>query len=102
MIKIISKFFNIVFKTAFIPENWNVACIIPIYKNQGSRKDANNYRGISLLSCVGKLFTSILNIRLTYYLESYDALGMEQAGFRAKHSTVDHIFNLRTLVNLYI
>ena len=100
--EIITKFFNIIFKTSIIPDKWNVACIIPVYKNRGSRVDPNNYRGISLLSCLGKLFTSVLNIRLTQYLDTYDVLGSEQAGFRAGHSTTDHIFNLRTLINLYI
>ena len=102
MIVIITKFFNIIFKTAVIPEDWNIACIVPIYKNKGSRKDTNNYRGISLLSCLGKLFTSILNKRLSKYLEDYDVLNMDQAGFRPGHSTTGHIFSLRTLINIYL
>ena len=40
--------------------------IIPLYKNKGSRMDPDNYRGITLLSCVGKLFTAAINERLKF------------------------------------
>ena len=63
------KLFNRVLDTGEIPDDWLIGIIIPIYKNKGSRDDANNYRGITLLSCLGKLFTSILNHRLTIFCE---------------------------------
>ena len=62
----------------------------------------NNYRGITLLSCIGKLFTSMLNTRLYTYLTAENLLGNEQVGFRPKHSTLDHVFALHILSNLYI
>ena len=62
----------------------------------------NNYRGITLLSCLGKLFTSVINERLYSYLTNAKILGNEQAGFRPKHSTLDHIFALHVLSNYYI
>ena len=58
--------------------------------------------GITLLSCVAKLFTACVNKRLTDYIESTDQLGEEQAGFREGYSTLDHIFVLHSLVNLYL
>ncbi|CAL4122579.1 unnamed protein product, partial [Meganyctiphanes norvegica] len=61
-----------------------------------------NYRGITLLSCIGKLFTSVLNSRLYSYLTNENILGNEQAGFRPKHSTLDHIFALHILSKSYI
>ena len=61
----------------------------------------DNYRGITLLSCVGKLFTSLLNHRLCIFLEDYGILGEEQAGFRSGYNTVDHVFVLNTLIELY-
>ena len=51
---------------------------------------------------MGKLFTSILNSRLYTYLTSENILGNEQAGFRPKHSTLDHIFALHILTKFYI
>ena len=71
-------------------------------KNKGDINDINNYRGIILLNCLGKLFTSVLNSRLYNYLTSENILGNEQADFRPKHSTLDHIFALQILSNYYI
>ena len=62
--------------------------------------DSNNYRGVTLLSCIGKLFTSVLNERLKVYCESNKIINENQAGFRANHSTVDHIFSLKALTDL--
>lgn len=47
-----------------------------------------------------KLFTSILNNRLTKFLDTYDALNENQAGFRKGYSTVDHIFTLNAIFEL--
>ena len=55
-----------------------------------------------MLSCLGKLFTAVLNERLNSYLEDNDMLGDEQAGFRNGHSTLDHIFVLHSLIDLHL
>ena len=48
------------------------AKIVTLYKNKGERSDCNNYRGISLLSIVGKVFVRVILVRLQklVYLES--------------------------------
>ena len=51
--------------------------------------------------CLGKLFTNIINNRLAQYLEDDNILGEEQAGFRAGYSTLDHMFVLHCLVDIY-
>ena len=75
--------------------------IIPIYKNKGSNDDAKNYRSITLLSCLGKLLTSILNHRLTEYCEDNLIIKEIQAGFRKGYSTLDHVFVIKNLIHLY-
>ena len=92
--------FNKIFDTGCIPESWLIGSIVPIFKNKGDKNDPQNYRPITLLSCIGKLFTAILNDRLNNYLEDYNLLNENQAGFRKKHSTVDHIFVLHTLAGI--
>ena len=89
-------------ETGYIPTDWTIGIIKVLYKNKGDINDVNNYRGITLLSCLGKLFTSVLNSRLYNYLTTENILGSEQAGFRPKHSTIDHIFALHILSNYYI
>ena len=71
------------------------AKIVTLYKNKGDKSDCNNYRGISLLSIVGKVFAKIVLNRLQklgdrVYPES-------QCGFHRNRSTVDMIFSLRQL-----
>ena len=72
----------------------------PLYKNKGSVNDPDNYRRITLLSCTGKLFTACLNKRISYYVDD-TILGEEQAGFRKGYSTIDHIFVLHIIIQLY-
>ena len=93
-------FFNSILDTGHFPEQWSMGCICPIYKNKGDRADVQNYRPITILSCLGKLFTSILNSRLNDYLEESMILSENQAGFRQQYSTSDHIFSLYALIEL--
>ena len=73
--------------------------IQPLYKNKGVRTDPDNYRGISLLSCVAKLFTSCINSRLSMFLEQNDLLKENQAGFRCGYSTIDHVYSLHSIID---
>ena len=78
-----------------VPQDMRDAKIITLYKNKGERNDCNNYRGISLLGIVGKVFARVILVRLQklakrVYPES-------QCGFRAEKSTVDMVFSLRQL-----
>ena len=82
--------------------SWSVGCITPIYKGKGNKKDPDNYRGITVLSCFGKLFTSVLNERINSFLEDNKLLGNEQAGFRKNHSTTEHMFSLHCIISLYL
>lgn len=100
-IGIFCKLFNKVLDTGIVPEQWVQGIIIPIYKGKGDTDQCDNYRGITLLSCVGKVFTSILNKRLTTFIEDNHILLANQAGFRKKHSTLDHCFVLKSLIDLF-
>ena len=55
-----------------------------------------------MLSCLCKLFTSLISKRLGTYIEHFGMLESEQAGFRKNYSTVDHLFVLYTLINIYV
>ena len=71
------------------------ASIITLYKNKGDRSDCNNYRGISVLSIVGKTFARVMLNRLQTLVER--VYPEAQCGFRAQRSTIDMIFSLRQL-----
>ena len=98
---VLTKLFNVILATGCIPEAWVIGIIVPIYKKKGSVENPENYRGITLLSCVGKMFTSLVSKRVSKYVENFELLGNEQAGFRKNFSTSDHIFLLHVLIELY-
>ena len=54
----------------------------------------NNFQPITISSCLGKLFTSILNDRLNTFSEELKVLNESQCGFRKQYSTIDSIFIL--------
>lgn len=95
------KLFNIILDSGKVPDVWLTGIIKPIYKNKGSKTQPENYRGITLLSCLSKLFTSILNSRLNKYADQNELINKTQSGFRKGYSTLDNIFILFFLV-IYI
>ena len=97
LLPIYVRLFNKILNSGIIPDPWLTGKIVPIYKNKGDSKNPENYRPITILSCLGKLFTAIINARLTIYIEENDLLNKNQAGFRKGHSTIDNIFILHLL-----
>jgi len=90
--------FNKIFELGYFPDSWSEGYIVPLHK-KGSVNEVNNYRGITLLSTLGKLFTRVLNNRLGEWAENYSVYIEAQAGFRANMGTTDNIFVLHGLVN---
>ena len=64
--------------------------------------DPNNFRGVSLINTICKMFTSILTSRLDKWTEKYNVLHESQAGFRQQYSTTDNIFTLHALAQKYL
>ena len=89
---------NKVFEMEYFPQKWSDSFLIPLHK-KGSLNNVENYRGISLLSHLGKLFTRILSNRLNVWAENYNVYVEAQAGFRKRMSTVDDIFVLNAVIS---
>ena len=102
VVELIVKLFNLILRTGHIPNEWSIGLIVPIFKKKGSKYDPNNYRGITLLSCLGKLFTLCINVRLNKFAKDKGTIGEEQAAFREDYGTMDHAFVLNEIVNLYL
>jgi len=98
----IMQYLQILFQKCFnsgtVPKAWLHSTITPIFKGSGSRHDHNNYRGITVQSCVAKAFCKILNNRIDKYLHANNILHDEQNGFRKKRSCQDHISSLYFLI----
>ena len=91
------RYFNKLFSSGLYPDNWSEAIIQPLFK-KGDPEIPDNYRGISLLSICSKLYSYILNKRLTCWIDDNNLLSETQAGFRKTYSTTDHLFTLLALI----
>ena len=84
--------FNYVFQSGKYPDVWSQGIINPVYKT-GEMRCPNNYRKITLLSSLGKLFDSILNNRLCCFCkEAFEINNPWQNGFKQGSRTTDNFF----------
>lgn len=89
--------FNYVLSKEIWPARWSTGIIFPLYKHE-SRLEPSNYRPITLLSVVGKLFGRIINERLLAWSERTGMICDEQGGFRPMRGAPDQIFLLREIL----
>lgn len=87
---VLSKLFNYSIKEGVFPSILKRAQIIPIHKS-GPRNDISNYRPISLLPTMSKIFEKLMNCRFAHYLESNKIFTNNQFGFRKGRCTSDAI-----------
>ena len=92
------KLFNSCLTRGHFPDSWSEGHIVPFFKS-GDSSDPVNYRGVTLLSALGKLFSRVLNNRLIAWAEQYEVYIEAQAGFRKGMSTSDNLFVLHGIVS---
>ena len=95
---IIARLFNHLYNLGEFPDQWSKGLIVPIYK-KGDKQQPANYRPITLLSSLCKLYTSILCRRITEWATENYVFSEAQFGYRPTYSTVDACFTLNLLVN---
>ncbi|RUA05525.1 MAG: hypothetical protein DSY43_04445 [Gammaproteobacteria bacterium] len=83
----LTRVFNQSIATGVFPIDWKLARVTPIFK-KGSKSDLNNYRPISVLPVVAKIFEKVIYDQLYTYLNSNNLLANCQSGFRSLHSTL--------------
>ena len=85
--------FNRSLAEGIFPSIWKTAHVSPIYK-KGERNKCNNYRPISLLSCVGKVLEKCVQSHLLTYLSENNLITPSQSGFLPGHSTIYQLLNI--------
>ena len=95
------KLFNRLFSNGKYPKSWGEGIIVPIFKS-GNPDDAQNYRGITLINVLGKVYSQVLLNRLSKWSEENDKLSKNQFGFQKGNSTIDCIFLLNAVVSKVI
>ena len=91
----LAELFNQCIREKRIPKHFSLGIVTLLYK-KGDRQDLSNYRPITLLPSMYKLFTKILTNRLTKSLDENQP--REQAGFRSGFSTIDHLHSINQLI----
>ena len=98
--QLLLKVLNFVLQKNATAYEWFVSIIAPIHK-KGPKMDPDNYRGISLISCLYKLLTAILNKRIAAYCLENEILSKAQLGFVMGNRCSDGHFILHNLVKDY-
>ena len=93
---LLSLFNSILHAGSHVPI-WSLAVVVPIHK-KGSTDNPSNFRGISLISCLAKLFYSILNNRLLQFCMDNKILTQNQLGFMPGNRTTDAHLVLHNLI----
>lgn len=86
-----------IWKKETIPLDWKKSIIVPLYK-RGEPEEVGNYRSISLLYTVYKVYVEILKSRLEEVVEMKKLVPESQSGFRKGRSAIDNIFALNHIV----
>ena len=94
------RVFDICFMLSIVPVDWVIACMVPLYKGKGDMHECSNFRGISLLTVVGKVYGRILINRIRDKTEN--VIAEVQSGFRGGRGSTDQIFIDRQIYEKYL
>ena len=93
--------FNELYDKGEAPQCFGESIIRLIHIN-GPIDDPGNFRGISLINNLCKIFMGIMNKRLQIWCDEYKVIDESQSGFRKQYSTVDNIFCLHAVASKYL
>lgn len=94
---ILAHIFNLSVNFGIFPEQLKCANVIPLFK-KGNKKEKSNYRPISLLPSISKIFEKVIKNRILVYLRSINFFSSLQFGFRAGLSTEDALLDFCTII----
>ena len=90
--------FNSIGVGCFYPNQWKKDILHPIHKSN-EKDDPNNFRGISISSCFGKLFIKILKNRLQSFIDERGLISKYQGSGKASSRTADHLMVIQYMIN---
>ena len=79
----LAELFNKFLKESCFPDCWKVSSVVPVFKNVGKGSLVKNFRPVSLLSVVNKVFEKVVNNRIIDHLEKCGLFSAFQYGFRS-------------------
>ena len=94
---LLATMFNKLISNKSFPEIWKTSTVVPIHKKD-CRRDPNNYRPISLLNSISKLYEKIIFNSIFSHVSQYNLIYENQSGFLPGHSTVDQLLAITSLI----
>ncbi|KAK7881169.1 hypothetical protein WMY93_029578 [Mugilogobius chulae] len=91
----LTRLCNIAWRTGTVPLEWQTGVVVPLFK-KGDRRVCSNYRGITLLSLPGKVYSRVLERRLRPVVEP--RIQEEQCGFRPGRGTLDQLYTFHRVL----
>lgn len=101
IVESLTKCINKCLADGYFPDTLKLGKVSPIYKS-GAKHDPSNYRPISVLPTISKIFEKVIHNRLVGFLKSIDHLSQHQYGFRTKSSTLSATIDLTTKIKCQI
>ena len=89
----LARLFNTSLHTSYFPTVWKQANVVPVFK-KGEKTNVSNYRPISLLSCIGKVFEKCVFKHLQNYIMTNKLISPVQSGFTPNDSAVFQLIDL--------
>ena len=89
----LATLFNNSLQSSIFPSSWKLANIIPVFK-KGDESETSNYRPISILSCIGKVFERCVFKYLHNYIITNRLITSYQSGFTPKDSAVNQLIDI--------
>ncbi|KAK3565356.1 hypothetical protein QTP86_007126 [Hemibagrus guttatus] len=91
----LTRLCNIAWRSGTVPLDWVTGLVVPLFK-KGHRRVCSNYRGITLLSLPGKVYSRVLERRVRPLVEPW--IQEEQCGFRPSRGTLDQLYTLHRVL----
>lgn len=91
---IMTHLINLSFEQGIFPERLKRSVIRPIYKRKGDKIDMTNYRPITLIPIISKIFEKAMHKQITSFLNQFKIIKPEQNGFQKGKSTTLAAFSL--------
>ncbi|KAK3536886.1 hypothetical protein QTP86_027004 [Hemibagrus guttatus] len=91
----LTRLCNIAWRSGTVPLDWVTVVVVPLFK-KGDRRVCSNYRGITLLSLPGKVYSRVLERRVRLLVEP--RIQEDQCGFRPSRGTLDQLYTLHRVL----
>ena len=84
---ILTKLFNASLTTSIIPSDWKLASVAPVYKGKGDKFEKGNYRPISVIGYIAKVFEMQVQKQFLKYFVASNYISIDQSAYRQCQST---------------